>query len=152
MTYDGSREPKGIASTSTADSRPLPVLSDELNQSFEIKEPLADRRRRRATSRFEGAIDDVAHLRRGARRRKRSRSWRRPTRSRQIAVRFRPKSGRRPRRPKLRRCFLETHAPAAVAVADGQDRHSRDDIERFVQLIPTAMVMEEMTPRGRPTS
>ena len=59
VTYDGSRVADGVQVYVDGDSAPMTVLLDELNQTFETKEPLRIGAGGGREARFHGAIDDV---------------------------------------------------------------------------------------------
>ncbi len=54
VTYDGTREAKGVSIYIDGQPRPTRVLLDELNQSFETKEPLRIGAGGGPASRFKG--------------------------------------------------------------------------------------------------
>ncbi len=60
VTYDGSRVADGIRVYLDGQLAPLNVLLDELNQSFETKQPLRIGAGGGPEARFEGAIDEAA--------------------------------------------------------------------------------------------
>ncbi len=62
MTYDGTREAKGIRVYVDGRPRSMHVLLDELNQTFEAKEPLRIGGGGGPAGRFRGALDEVSHL------------------------------------------------------------------------------------------
>ena len=67
VTYDGSRVAGGIQVYLDGQLAPLAVLLDELNQSFETKQPLRIGAGGGPEARFEGAIDEPVIYDRGAR-------------------------------------------------------------------------------------
>ena len=120
VTYDGSRLAGGVKVYVDGKLAPLKVLLDELNQTFQTKEPLADRRRRRAARPVcRAPSTSSAIYRRGPR----SRGHRGPgdaaSRSpRSLAIPPARRTAGQAR--KLRECFLATEAPDAIRELDAQ--------------------------------
>jgi hypothetical protein len=142
MTYDGSRLAKGVGIY--VDGRPakLNVLLDELNQSFETKEPLRIGAGGGPEGRFRGSIDEVriyhdcltfadAEVLAVA--------------DTITALASLPVEQRTPpQAAKLRAYFLEEHAPEPVRRARKQVLTLRRQRDGLVESFPTTMVMEEM--------
>jgi len=148
VTYDGTRLASGI--TLYLDGKParLVVLLDELNQSFQTKEPVRIGGGGGAQGRFVGLIDEPAIYHRVL--------------SAEDAlvlatnesigqiVGIVPPSRTSGQARKIRQCFLATGAPLAVRALEEQISRARADIEALNEQIPTTMVMEEL-PRPRAT-
>ena len=102
-------------------ARAADVLLDELNQSFQTKEPLRIGAGGGPESRFVGRDRRAVDLRPRRSTRRTSRSWRRASRSRRS--RAIPPGARTPGQArKIRRCFLATEAPASIRRAGRRDR------------------------------
>jgi Protein of unknown function (DUF1553)/Protein of unknown function (DUF1549)/Concanavalin A-like lectin/glucanases superfamily/Planctomycete cytochrome C len=144
FSYDGSRVAAGVKIYVDGELQKLKINLDDLNQSFATKEPF--RIGAGGGIRFHGIIDDV-------------RIYDRVLSGAEIAlvattdtipqvVAIAP-SRRTPGQVyKLRTCFLEQYAPAAIQAANIKLRQARQELTKFDESIPTTMVMEEMpTPR-----
>jgi hypothetical protein len=144
-TYDGSRLASGVRVY--IDGRPakLQVLLDDLNQTFETKQPLRIGGGAGPGGRFHGAIQDV-------------RIWDEVISGEQVAIAATPEpidailAVRADRRTpgqaaKLRGWFLEEHLPEVHADACKLDQLRRKR-QKLEDTIPTTMVMQEM-PRPR---
>jgi hypothetical protein len=148
MTYDGSRVAAGIKVY--VDGRPakLRVLLDDLNQSFQTKEPLRIGGGAGPGGRFHGAIQDVRVYDEAL--------------SPEVAEVVATPEGideilaisadRRTPGPahKLRAWFLEKQAPEGIRRAAQEVDRLRRQRQALGESIPTTMVMEEM-PRPRQT-
>src|SRR5579883_1370839 len=148
VTYDGSRFADGIKVYLDGKPAPLTVLLDELNQSFQTKEPLRIGAGGGPESRFLGAIDEpivydtvlggdeIAGL---------------ATRESIAAIAAIPAGSRTPSQAwKLRRCFLATDAPASIQGLFARLQAARTELDALIEQVPTTMVMREMSP-PRPT-
>jgi hypothetical protein len=147
ITYDGSRVAAGIKVYFDGEPAPLTVLLDELNQSFQTREPLRIGAGGGPEGRFVGAIDeprvsdraldpdDIAVLAT-------------PESITQIAAidRARRTHGQA---AKLRRCFLATEAPETSRALNAPVDSARADLDALLEQVPTTMVMQEM-PVPRP--
>jgi hypothetical protein len=146
-TYDGSRWAAGVRIYVDGAPRRLRVLVDDLNQTFKSTEPFRVGGRGDG-ARFQGAIDEA-------------RLYGRCLDAEEVEVlataenlgaialrREGERSGAETR--KLRRAFLEAHAPEDLRAAHASLR----DLERrraaLLESFPTVMVMEEL-PSPRPT-
>jgi hypothetical protein len=142
VSYDGSREARGV--TLAIDGKPerLKIILDDLNQSFQTKEPLRIGAGGGPGSRFRGAIDDV-------------RIFRVSLTPQELAIVATPESiaevlavpkGRRTaaQSAKLAACFLEEHAPDAIRAAARRCEALRQERDQFLENVPTTMVMEEL--------
>jgi hypothetical protein len=145
FSYDGSRVAAGIAIYINGAAQKLKVNLDDLNQSFNTKEPF--RIGAGGASRFHGMIDDV-------------RIYERTLPPEDVALVATseeiPDLAAIPaaqrtlgQAHKLRAYFLEQHAPATIQAADVKLRQARHEWATFDESIPTTMVMVEMpTPRA----
>jgi hypothetical protein len=147
-TYDGSRVAAGVKVCIDGRPEKLRVLLDDLNQSFQTKEPLRIGGGAGPQGRFHGAIQDVRVYGEAVP----------PERALVIAtpesideILGIPADRRTPGQvSKLRAWFLESRAPEEVRqAADNLDRLRRRR-QQFFESIPTTMVMEEM-PKPRDT-
>ena len=146
VTYDGSREARGVQIY--VDGKPwrFKILVDELNQSFESKAPLRIGAAGAAGHRFHGRIDDVrlyhtclspAEVRLVATA---------ETIREILAVPADRRTGRQT--AKLRACFLERVAPPPIRRARLRLLAMQKRVERLIDSFPTTMIMREMpTPR-----
>jgi len=148
ITYDGSRRAEGVRLY--LDGKPLPtrVLLDELNQSFQTKQPFRIGAGNGAGGRFHGAIAQVCvHT-----------VCLSPEEVLVLAVPEGPAAiralpyGKRSSAQfvKLIRYFLDNHASEKIRQAHRHRDELRRQRERLLDAIPTTMVMEEM-PRPRDT-
>ena len=146
VTYDGSRVAEGVKIYVDGQARKLTVLLDELNQSFAVKQPFRIGAGAGPENRFRGLIDEV-------------RIYDVALAPRQVQVLATSQSvfelaGMPPERrtaaqqEKLRFCFLEHHAPEEIRQAWRRLNELEQERERFLESLPTVMVMEELpTPR-----
>ena len=140
ITYDGSREAKGVKIYLDGKPAQVKVNLDDLNQNFNTKEPL--RIGAGGGSRFHGAIDDVrlyddviaaedvgiiANLD-------------------SITAIVATQRGERTavQRHKLRTYFLEKAAPDALRESFTELLRSAKELEKYDASLPTTMVMQEM--------
>jgi hypothetical protein len=148
FTYDGSRVAAGVRLY--VDGRPVPVkvLLDELNQSFQNKQPFRIGAGGGPASRFHGAVQDVriysaclpeetlALL---------------PVVERIDEIAALPAAKRTPaQQAKLAAYFRERQAPEPARAAWREVQRLRAERAAFRESLPTVMVMEEM-PRPRET-
>jgi hypothetical protein len=147
-TYDGSRVAAGVKIYIDGQPEPLDVLLDDLNQSFATKQPLRVGGGGGAEGRFRGSLDDVRVYRRAL-----------DDDAVQIVATVESVSdiaGMAPEhRPtglalKIRACFLNDAAPAAIRGAWRQVVELRKIRAALVESFPTTMVMQEM-PQPRET-
>jgi hypothetical protein len=146
MTYDGSRVAEGLRIYVDGKPARMKVLLDELNQDFASKEPLRIGGGGGPANRFHGSIGDV-------------RLYGAALPPEQVAVLAAPESineiaakapaRRSPaERDKIAWYFAENAAPAGIQQAWRRLLDIRKQRERFVDSIPTVMVMQEReTPR-----
>ncbi|MEQ8786645.1 MAG: DUF1553 domain-containing protein [Pirellulaceae bacterium] len=148
VTYDGSREARGVAVYLDGHRLELEVELDFINQSFASKEPLRIGGGGGAEGRFHGAIDEV-------------RVFDRCLAADEVAVVAEPRSideivAASPDErgaaaaAKLKRYFLADHAPPILREAHRRLDQISQRRERLTAGFPTVMVMQEM-PTPRPT-
>ncbi len=142
-TYDGSRWATGVRIYIDGKNQPLKVNLDELNQSFESKEPLHIGSRGHGRH-FHGRIADVRLYDRVLS----------PEEAEQTAIpeaineivatpRERRTAGQS---AKLRAYYLEKQAPQSIRETHARLRDARRAVARLIESFPTTMVMEEMSP------
>ena len=142
VTYDGRREAAGIRIY--VDGRPqrTVILLDELNQSFDNKGPLRIGAGNGPEGRFHGLIDDVRIFDRTLT----------DDEARILSVAdslsaivILPAERRSPaQRGALREYFVQFDADESVRAAWKHQQDLRDERERFVEQLPTTMVMQEL--------
>lgn len=148
VTYDGSRLASGVRVYLDGQPAELSVLLDELNQSFSTKAPLRIGAGGGSDGQFTGLLDDVRVYADALT----------PTEAAVVAsptsisaIASQPADQRSAAETvKLRLCFLELHAPAAIKDSWRTIGELRRQRLQFVEGFPTVMVMEEM-PTPRPT-
>jgi len=144
VTYDGTRVANGIRIHVDGLPRAIQVNLDELNQSFESKEPLRIGGGGGPDGRFRGALDEV-------------RVYDRVLEPQEVLVLATPDSlssiclcppAKRTagQAAKLRQFFIENQAPQPLRQALHTIRALDDQIEHFAESFPTVMVMEDMNP------
>jgi hypothetical protein len=147
VTYDGSRVADGIKVYLDGRRAPLAVLLDELNQSFQTKEPVRIGAGGGPGSRFVGAIDEPS-------------VYHKALAAGEIAVLATRESistilGIPPRRRtagqtrKIRQCFLATDASELTRGPRARLDAVRAALQQLVERIPTTMIMQEL-PVPRP--
>jgi Protein of unknown function (DUF1553)/Protein of unknown function (DUF1549)/Concanavalin A-like lectin/glucanases superfamily/Planctomycete cytochrome C len=146
VTYDGSRLAAGVKVYIDGAEAKTTTLLDELNQSFQTKEPLRIGSGGGPDSRFHGLVDEVRVYGRVLE----------PVEARILGVAATP--GEIVAKPvaertaaeadKLRAFFLAKSAPEEIRAAHEALRAAREERKKFADSIPTVMVMEELpTPR-----
>jgi hypothetical protein len=142
-TYDGSRWATGVHIYIDGKDQPLKVNLDDLNQSFESKEPL--RIGARGTGRrFHGRIADVRVYDRVLTHEEAEQTATPEAINVIVAM---PREKRTTRQSsKLRAFYLENHAHDLDRAVHALVHVSRQSVARLVDSFPTTMVMEEMTP------
>ena len=146
VTYDGSRLAAGVKVYIDGVGAKTTTLLDELNQSFQTKEPLRIGTGGGPGSRFNGLADEVRVYNRAID----------PAEARILATATSP--GEIVGKPaaertageaeKLRAFFIVTAAPGHIRKAHQELRTAREGRKKFVDALPTVMVMQEMpTPR-----
>ncbi len=148
VTYDGSRVASGIQVYLDGQLAPATVLLDELNQSFETRQPLRIGGGGGPEARFDGAIDEPVVYERALG----PEAVAILSTSESIAqIAALPPGRRTPgQASKVRQCFLATEAPEAIRQLTARANSVRDELDALVERIPTTMVMREM-PSPRPT-
>jgi hypothetical protein len=144
VTYDGTREARGLCIYVDGRPQAIHLHLDELNQSFDTKEPLRIGGGGGPAGRFHGALDevriydhvlnphDVLIL---------------ATPDRLTSICAIPSAKRSAAQAaKLQSFFLESRAPAPLRESLASLRSVDEEIERFARTFPTVMVMEEMKP------
>jgi Protein of unknown function (DUF1553)/Protein of unknown function (DUF1549)/Concanavalin A-like lectin/glucanases superfamily/Planctomycete cytochrome C len=146
VTYDGSRLAAGTKIYVDGEEAGTDVLLDELNQSFQTKEPLRLGTGGGPDSRFHGLLDDVRVYSRALE----------PAEARILSaaatpgeIVAKPRAARTAAElEKLRAYFISAAAPSDIREAVERLREAREQRKKFYDSIPTVMVMEEMpTPR-----
>lgn len=147
VSYDGSRESGGIRfHINGAPAKSISLL-DELNQTFAQKEPLRIGAGNGPEGRFHGLIDDVRVFDRVV---SDSEALVLATPETVSAIAALPADKRSPaQQAKLERCFVETAAPEAIRTAWTRRLALEEERDRFVDTLPTTMVMQEL-PEPRP--
>ncbi len=144
-TNDGSRLAEGMAIYVNGEPWKLTHVLDELNQPFGVKAPLRIGSAAGSGPRFQGHIDDV-------------RVYDRALTPSEVAVvaasksvskiaAKKSKSRSQAEADKLRLCFLNQYAPENIREAWLKSTDARKKRERFVDRLPTVMVMKERDER-----
>jgi len=141
LTYDGSRMAKGIHIYLNGEPLELDVHLDDLNQSFEAKQPLRIGAGLGPANRFHGWIDEM-RIYRSALTAEESAVLAVPVSVHQIA-RLAPAKRTQAEAGKLRWCFLDQYAPAATHDSWQQLLDLRRDRASLMASFPTVMVMQE---------
>ncbi len=142
VTYDGSRVAAGVKVYLDGKPASLRVALDELNQSFQTKEPLRIGAGGGPASRFDGSIDEVC-VHSAALDCDDITVLATPESINEI-LRIPPRSRRFGQARKVRGCFLATGAPAAVRALAGELSAARAAVASLADKIPTTMVMQEL--------
>jgi hypothetical protein len=148
VSYDGSRLAAGVKVYLDGVEAKTTTLLDELNQSFQTKEPLRIGSGGGPENRFDGLVDEVRVYDRVIE----------AAEARILAVAAspgeivaKPRAARTPAETeKLRAFFLAVTAPEEFRRAHAAVRGAREERDKFADSIPTVMVMEEM-PKARDT-
>jgi hypothetical protein len=144
VVYDGSRLASGVKIFLNGQPQKLRVLLDQLNQTFLTKNPLRIGAGGGPTNRFQGLINDV-------------RVYARALDANEIGIVTTtepiqelaaiPAASRTPQQAStLRACFLAEYAPEPMRAAQSLASTLREQRAKFVEGLPTVMVMEEMSP------
>jgi hypothetical protein len=146
VVYDGTRLASGVKIFINGQPQKTRVLLDQLNQTFQTRQPLRIGAGGGPANRFHGLISDV-------------RVYERTLSPEEIGIvattknvnelaAIFPAKRTASQTAKLRSCFLAEHAPAPMHEAQTNAAALREQRARFVERLPTVMVMEEMpTPR-----
>jgi hypothetical protein len=144
VTYDGSHFAAGVRIYIDGVEDKPKVLLDELNQSFDTKEPLRIGSGGGPASRLNGLIDEVRVYSRVISAEEAQILAVGSTIGEILAKRERSEA----EAAKLRAYFLEKAAPQDIRKLHERFRVAKDERQKFEEYIPTVMVMEEMpTPR-----
>jgi hypothetical protein len=143
FTYDGSRLAAGVVLYVDGSREPLTVLLDDLNQTFQVKEPLRIGAGGGGTQgHFSGAIDDVRVYNVALGNEEvETIAVARPVN--EIAG-LAPEERSRAEARKLRMYYLEHEAPVAVRQAREALLALKTSKQRLLDRVPTTMVMREM--------
>ena len=142
VVYDGSRLASGVKIFVNGQPQKLRVLFDQLNQTFQTKQPLRIGAGGGPANRFHGLVSDV-------------RVYGRMLSAEEIGIVGTTADTTKlaaipsPQRTtsqaaKLRSCFLAEHASASQRAAQTQVAALREKHAQLVESLPTVMVMEEM--------
>jgi hypothetical protein len=145
-TYDGSRVASGVKLYIDGRSEKLKINLDELNQSFQTKEPLRIGAGGGPESRFHGSIADVRIYNECLRAQEAALIATPDTITDLVAMPAEKRT--KPQADKLHAYFLEKHAPEPIRQAHQQLVRLRKQRAQLIESFPTTMVMEERpTPR-----
>ncbi|MEX2558980.1 MAG: LamG domain-containing protein, partial [Pirellulales bacterium] len=146
VTYDGSRVATGVRVYVNGEPQPMRVLLDDLNQSFQTKQPLRIGGGAGPAGRFHGRLDEVRIYNAAL-----------PAEQAEVlataetvtAIAGIPPDERTAGQSrKIREYYLEHHATAEARQARRRVAELQVERKRLVESFPTVMVMEEMpTPR-----
>ncbi len=142
VVYDGSRLAAGVQVFFDGQPQKLRVLLDQLNQTFQTKQPLRIGSGGGPGNRFDGQVGDV-------------RVYRRSLAAEEVGIVATsdsvtelaaiPVSKRTPfHAAKLRSSFLSDHASVPVRDAQSNAASLREQRIKYAENLPTVMVMEEM--------
>jgi mono/diheme cytochrome c family protein len=142
VAYDGSRLASGVKVFVNGQPQKTRVLLDQLNQTFQTKQPFRIGAGGGPANRFHGLVGDV-------------RVYGRTLSAEEIGIVATTESvtelaaipaAKRTahQAAKLRSCFLAEHAPAPFREAQKDAAALRGQHAKFVESLPTVMVMEEM--------
>ena len=143
VTYDGSRVAAGVKVYKDGTLAPLSVSLDELNQTFFTKAPLRLGFGGGPASRFAGSIGELTISRSALSAEDISILATRESIAQIADSPAQARSAGATR--KIRRSFLAMGAPPAIRKLDAEVRAAQRAVAEFSDLIPTTMVMEEMT-------
>lgn len=142
VTYDGSRLASGVRIFVNGRPQKLRVLLDQLNQTFQTKQPLRIGAGGGPSQRFHGLVRDVRVYDRVLSGEEAAIAATAGTIAGLAAIPAAQRTA--PQAAKLRACFLAEHAPAFLREAQGNVVKWRERRAKFVEGFPTVMVMEEM--------
>jgi hypothetical protein len=146
ITYDGSRLSQGIKIYINGNLEKVKVHLDDLNQSFQIAQPLRIGSGGGRASRFHGLIDEVRIYR--DRLAPEEVALLATTDSINAIVALPPPKRSKPQATKVRVYFLAHQAAKPIQEALGRVVALQQRKEKLIERFPTTMVMEEMpTPR-----
>ncbi|HZT30248.1 MAG TPA: DUF1553 domain-containing protein [Bryobacteraceae bacterium] len=141
MTYDGSRLADGVRIYIDGVPQKIKPVLDDLNQSFQVKEPLRVGGGGGPENRFRGRISDA-------------RVYHAALPESDIGVlataasvgelaRIAPEQRTKPQADKVSLCFLDQYAPQRMQAAWRELTRLRRERERMIESFPTVMVMQE---------
>jgi hypothetical protein len=148
VTYDGSRVAAGVQVYLDGRAEPLIVHLDDLNQSFQTKQPLRIGIGGGPASRFDGSIAEVRIFQRALSSDDAQLLATSDSIGEILAVPAPKRTAAQAR--KLAACFLDRYAPPEIREAHAEAARLRGERTTLVESFPTTMVMEEM-PRPRKT-
>lgn len=148
MTYDGSRQARGV--TLFVDGKPVSLVTklDQLNQTITVKEPLRIGGGNGPAGRFTGLVDEL-HLFGRQLTGEEVLQLATPETIAEILAISRDKRTEG-QRLKLQSCFLATAASQEYRDAWQRLKTLRDQQQKFVESLPTVMIMQELE-STRPT-
>jgi len=142
VVYDGSRLAAGVKVFVNGQPQKLRVLLDELNQTFQTKQPFRIGSGGAAGDRFHGLVRDVRIYARALTAEEAGIVATAEGVTELAAI---PAAQRTPHQAaKLRSGFLAEHAPALQRAAQASAAVLRERRAKFMESLPTVMVMEEM--------
>ncbi len=147
VTYDGSRVADGIRVYVNGQPVRLKVHLDAINQSFKSKQPFRIGAGGGPNARFRGAIDDVRVYARCLS--AEEVAWVATADSITDIVATAPDDRSSDQASKLEAYFLAHHAPDPIRQAYRHRESLRRERQRFIERLPTVMVMREMDPPRR---
>jgi hypothetical protein len=142
VTYDGTRVASGVRIYIDGESQKLKINLDDLNQSFESKEPLRIGGGGGSEDRFRGLIDDVRVYKRALRADEAEMLAVSDTVERLAAIP--PARRTRGEAGKIHAYYLESQAPGRIQQAHRLVERLQRQYERLDEAVPTTMVMQEM--------
>lgn len=142
MTYDGTRVASGVQIFLNGERQKLKVNLDQLNQDFANSGPLRIGAGDGPGIRFQGSLDDV-RVYRGTLTPSLVAALAAPERVDEI-IALSPQHRTRGQEEKVRRYFLEKHAPAHIRRSWDELVEAGHQRDSFVDSLPTVMVMQEL--------
>ena len=147
VVYDGSRLASGVQIFLNGQPQKTRVLLDQLNQTFQTKQPLRIGSGGAPGDRFHGLVSDVRVYARALTDEEAGIVATAETLGEIAAVPVAQRTASQA--AKLRAAFLSAHAPELLRTAQANVAASREQHAKFIESLPTVMVMEEMpTPRA----
>lgn len=143
VTYDGSREAKGIRVYLDGLAQPLVTVLDELNQSFENKGPLRIGAGNGPEGRFHGLIDDLRIFDRVITSEE-AQLLAQSSRLRDAAAAATTERSKI-QSDALRYYFVRNAAPVPIRSAWQRQADAHEELARFQDELPSTMVMEDLS-------
>lgn len=143
VTYDGQRETAGIKIYVDGQPQPVVTLLDELNQTFENKSPLRIGAGNGPEGRFHGLIADVRIFDRTVTDEEVQILALSDRLSEIVTIPAERRSDAQQR--SLREYFVQFAADESIQAAWRQLHQTRDEHLQFIDLLPTTMVMQEVS-------